>query len=215
MSVPSGTGRTVIRGTGLSGEIWNTGFWWEPIVEGGVTDLASFQAYADKIEAQVETFWAAVKTHISSMYNYTGTNNYWYTGGPTATFAYAKDASAAPGTLSGNCSPMDIALVVSLRTANSGRSARGRMYVPCHDTVAPGTGTYATAGAAYANAVASLIHNMATAADHQTFMRQVSLKNSSKGIITSVVTDSVPDVQRRRVNKLAKGTVTAIAPAYT
>jgi hypothetical protein len=58
-----------------------------------------------------------------------------------------SNVTGAPGTSSGTPLPNEVAICVTLRTANAGRSGRGRIYVPNWATTALGTGNVINAAA--------------------------------------------------------------------
>lgn len=206
MPVPNGTGRTVIQGTGPGAEIWQTGFWWAPTVTGSIVTLADFKLATASIQPLVSTMWASIRSKIYTSYGYTGIKSYWYTGGTTATFVAQDSVTSSPGTLASSGSPIDTSCVVSIRTANAGRSFRGRMYLPRHEACTPATGLFVTSTSDYSTAVGTMFNSLAFASPGA-LVRQVSLKLAEATIPTAVICDSLPDVQRRRENRLAKGTI--------
>lgn len=198
MPYPADVTRYVIRGTGPGSEIWQTGFW----LQRAEADQASLQTDTDASAASITTFWNAIKGTIYTSYALTELRTYWYSGGSNqATFEAAHIFTPNPGTNATPGSPIDTCLVASLRTARVGLSYRGRMYLPYHGQVTPGTGLVSGAPATYANAVAALLSdalNMTPVV--------VSRHLATFEPITNVVVDQRPDVQRRRENRLAVGT---------
>jgi hypothetical protein len=205
MPIPANVVKMVMRGTGYSGEIWQTGYWGVP--GPAITTQAQLQTLTNAAVTPFTTFWNTIKSHIYTGFSWTGLTAYFYSGGTTAQFVARADVSASPGTLSAGGSPADTCLVVSTRTVQSGRSFRGRMYIPCHDTVAPGTGLWTTQASTYSTAVATLMLAVNGVGPPGMDARVVSRKLATASLITSVTADQLPDVQRRRENRMSKGTV--------
>jgi len=125
-------------------------------------------------------------------------------------FQDVESLGAAPGTASGSPLPANNSLVATLRSALTGRSARGRIY-----TFPTGTGNVASTGGdlytnAYATNVGILWADMRTAIN-QDGWTQVILSRFTGGVerlagvgftVTTVeVRNDVADSQRRRLPK--------------
>lgn len=128
----------------------------------------------------------------------------------------ASTSAAAAGTGAGVALPPGDALCVSLRTANAGRSFRGRVYLPGLDSTALAAGGVAAAGtvtnsAAFVTAVqTSLASSSITLAIAQPQREAYTSPNGTfhaarspgAAIVTSIVTrNNVIDHQRRRAGR--------------
>jgi hypothetical protein len=109
--------------------------------------------------------------------------------------------TANPGTLAGASSPIDTCCVVSIRSAQPGRSGRNRLYVPCHTTVGPTDGCF---GSAAQNTLGTATKALFTSvAGYSTYVPVVLSRTKNAWFAPSNIdTDNKPDVQRRRENKL-------------
>jgi hypothetical protein len=147
---------------------------------------------------------------MSSAFSLSGVRIYAHgtAGGP----AYAtaeKIWTGDSGTLSTG-SPLFCASAVTLLSTVSGRSARGRNYVPVHATT-DNSGEFANGIAddlavAHASLIGS-INAQDWTAYHCTFHKGVivSKKLANFFDVTSVRVDSKPDTQHRRTNSLSRG----------
>ena len=200
--------RLVIRGKGPGSEIWQTSF--STVVTTAITSQAGLQSYVNSIAPFVNTWWTTVKASCSPLYSITDLAAYQYVYPSTsAQFQASAALTASVGTMSVTGSPVDTAVVISLRTAVPGRRTRGRMYVPCHlavsnsDACFPGTNinTINTATKTMFNSILT-----GTAGG----VAVVSRTGGSYELITGLVADNKPDVQRRRENKLVPTSVSTL-----
>lgn len=193
--------KIVIQGKGPGSEIWQTGF--ATVVTTPITSQAGLQSYSNTLEPFVNTWWTSVKPHVAPLYSYLGIAVYQYQApSTTAQFQAQTTRAAVPGTIVGSIIPIDTACVVSLRTAVPGRSTRGRMYVPCHDLVQATDGCWASSvNTAIGTATKTLFN--AILGGSTGGVAVVSRTHNSYQLLTGLVTDNKPDVQRRRENRLA------------
>lgn len=213
MGIPANVGKTVIKGTGIGGEIWQTGFWWQTVTGGALASLADFTDIVTDQNTPIQGFWGTIKAQCFTGYAWTGYTSYWYDGGATAKWVVDKPTAAVAGTLATNGSPADTCLCVSLISDTAGRRGRGRMYLPRHTAVSPTTGMF-VADASYAvNALAALFHNTILAT-HPSLPRVVSQADSVARSVSQLKGNSLPDVQRRRENKMGPGTVTTVLSPF-
>ena len=199
--IPGGHIRWVFSANNVGGERINTGYWV------ATNDVTPTQAVLDAIAVQVAGYWNTTASGIAP-YCYPGVswlnvNGYYYDGTSNSAFMQTIAPLAAnPGTLAGAGSPIDTCLVVSLRTGFPGRSRRGRMYLPFHNTVGAASGqTTSGIAAAYAGAVASGMNSYS--AGHPGWAAVVSRTLGDSRAISLASCNTVPDVQRRRENKLS------------
>lgn len=200
--------RVVIRGLSPQGEVWQTSF---GMVGATPADQAALQSLSDQVEPYVNTFWTAVKAHVYNSFSYVGIKVYQYAGASSRAALQAQtDRTASAGTLATNGSPIDTALVLSLRTPTPGRAARGRMYIPCHDVVNPSTCCFVgTASADYAAAYKVLVDSIAT--NTPGAVAVLSRTTSSYNLVTRCLADNKPDVQRRREGKIVPSIISSVA----
>lgn len=207
MGIPAGHFKVVMQGTGLGSEIWQTGCWWKASL-GGVSSLSDAQTFVNDAATDWASFWNSWKPGVSPYFSWVNLKAYYYDGGATAKYVVQSTPSAAPGTLTGNPSPYDGCAVLSLRTQLSGRSYRGRMYLPFHSNCIANTGLFQVSVTSIPSAYATL----AAAMRGNTIPTDpvvVSQKLTSSDIVATATIDAKPDVQRRRINRQAPGTVTS------
>lgn len=200
MSRPSGVSHLVYSGT-VGGEIFAVGHW---LFTGTYGNQATADADALEFKNLFTTnLLPSAKALVGSDTIYQRLTLYNYTGGAsTAAFMSVQPITGGTGNSVGSSLPLQTSLVASLRSAQPGRSGRGRMYFPCtaynlsnHLVVNAGALALANACAAYFNAIngsATSINSLAAV---------VSDARSAYYPLTSVVVDDRPDVQRRRANK--------------
>ena len=198
--------RVVVRGLSPQGEVWQTSF---GMVGATPADQAALQSLCDQIEPYVNTFWTAVKPHVYNSFSYVGIKVYQYAGASSKASLQAQtDRSPSAGTQSANGAPIDTALVLSLRTPFPGRVARGRMYIPCHDSVNPSTCCFVgTASADYVAAFKTLVDSIAT--NTPGAVAVLSRTTSTYNLATRVIGDNKPDVQRRREGKVVPSIISS------
>jgi len=194
-------GRVVIKGTGPGSEVWQTGF--SVISTVAITSQSGLQTLLNNIAPLVDTWWTSAKANCYAIYTYTEVDMYWYQGVlTTAEFQAQSIRTPTAGSLVAQGSPIDIACVVSLRTAQPGRSGRGRMYVPCHQSVNTSTANWAsTVNSGLGTATRTLFNGIISGTTG--YPAVVSRTHATYQLVTGLVTDSRPDVQRRRENRLA------------
>ena len=213
MSIPANVGKTVIRGTGVGSEIWQTGFWWARPDTLDMADLAEFKLYTADIKPTVDGFWSSNNAKIYTSYSYPRNTSYWYRGGAGAALGADNSAAGVAGSLATNGAPVDTCCVLSLITETAGRRGRGRMYLPRHEACTVGTGLFASDASSYVNAFAAVGHNVLLQT-HPVQLRVVSQADGVARPLNTIRADMLPDVQRRRENRMAKGTVTSVSVPF-
>lgn len=192
--------KIVIKGTGPGSEIWQTGF--STVVTTPITTQSALQSYLNSIVPFVSTWWTSIKVGVNSSYAWTGVSAYQYQA-PSTVAQFQADAPQTPsaGTLATAGCPIDTCCVVSLRSSTPGRSHRGRMYVPLH-TAVPAAGalwiasTTNTVGTATKALFSSILGGTAGG------VCVVSRTHNTYDLLTTLITDNKPDVQRRRENRI-------------
>ena len=201
MSYPAGTVRVTFGGALPSGETWNTGF--SVMGATGTWTEAQLGTYLESIRGRVDT----AVTAISQLW-YPGTTyggfikGYLYDGGDNAVqVAIAAGGSNVAGSMSGNGSPIDTCAVATLVTGSPSRSGRGRMYWPYQAQV-PATGHLTSA---QCEAIAGPTAAMLTGVNADGGGPKAAVASRTHAVnrlISQVRCDDIPDVQRRRQNKL-------------
>lgn len=201
MSIPSGSTKVVIAGTLGSGEIFETGFW---VTGADITtnvEAAGFATAVVGIMDSASTSKTAVLARISGACSYDSVRVYHYTGGPTAAFIGSADFSGWTGTGT-VVLPDQVCMVVSLRTTQSGRRYRGRMYMPCTASVLQSNSQFGNGDvAAVATAWKTFLDGV-NGAGIVSDVVIVSQTGSFTTPVSEVRVDTKPDIQRRRANKI-------------
>ena len=201
--------RVVIKGVGPGSEIFQTGFSTAAVTP--PSSQAALQTDCNAISAFVTTMWNAIKGTIYTSYQLTEVDMYQYVWpATTAQFQAQTLLTANPGTAAASGSPIDTALVVSIRSAVPGRSGRGRMYLPWHGTIAAATGlVVGTPYTTFATAVKALFTSVAGYSSYVPIV--ASRTHGTWQPPTAILCDNKPDVQRRRENRLLPTATTNLA----
>jgi len=207
MPIPEGAARVVLSGTAPNSEIFETGFW---VAATNLTTRTNTQAFAAAVQTSMQsTAFAGLVPLISSDTRYTSLKVYSYpSGGPTATYVGEAPIVSMVGTGSG-AAPLYQCIVLSLRTGISGRSFRGRMYLPATGTALTSAHRLPTAPVAAAVLGVGNWFNAINAftGDLTASVSVVSQHLTEHFDVNEVTGDDKPDVQRRRENKMDRGTV--------
>lgn len=201
--------RFVFKGTGPGSEIFQSGFTTAAITP--PSSQAALQTDCNAISAFVTTMWNAIKASIYTSYTLTEVDAYQYVWpSTTAQFQAQTLLTANPGTLATAASPIDTALVVSIRSAVPGRSGRGRMYLPYHGLCLAASGmTSGTPYTTYATAVKALFTSVAGYSSYAPIV--ASRTHGTWQPPSAILCDNKPDVQRRRVDRLLPTATTNLA----
>lgn len=196
MPIPSGYSRNTISGHLRNGEEFAWSFWCDE----APSDQGATQTQADFIATDFNNLATTSGNPMGfidsdSGYDKLTVYSYLDTSGKATHVAEADLGHV--GTSSSGSLPNQCSLVCSLRTATAGRRGRGRVYLPCNDTVmssgqvaSGNVGQLATWMAAFLTSV-----NGDLGDQHVVVLSQVS---GTAHPITSVVVDSKIDIQRRR-----------------
>nr|CRY97351.1 hypothetical protein [uncultured prokaryote] len=197
--VPANVIRLVASGALPGGDIWTSGFWLNNITTPVQADT---DAAAASLAVNWKTMWLAIANQLYEGATFTKATAYGYavTGGPAAVTSEVP-VTGAVGNIDSGGSPVDTCAVASLRTAQPGRSFRGRMYLPYHSSVGADTGQLGSGDCSLRSGAAAAMLTQ-TATDTGTVPSVISVVRSVSTAITYVSVDSIPDVQRRRENKL-------------
>lgn len=198
MGIPANMTRTELVGHLGTGEIFNTGFW----MDQGLTDDETANAWCAYVATQLTGPTLTALCHLlNADSGYDEVRAYSYIdGGPHATSVGSAPIDAGAGT-SGNITAMQISLCVTLRTGLSGRTKRGRMYLPADGAIID-VGHLFTA-AQVDDAVSGLagFFQALNIHDDPGFVCVLSQKLSTFARVTELTADRRPDIQRRRADR--------------
>lgn len=198
-------GRFLLNGTSGATEVWTTTFhvrW--------TTDIFWSQATLDSLTASIkglfDTAWTTLKTFATGDMKFTECRGYVYEIGSSVADWVSLSSVATPqvGT-SSIAHPLQCGIVQSLRSSAPTRSGRGRMYLPLNGIPMSVNGNYnstnvtsiATTMKTFYQGVNAIAVGAAT-----TKLVVASATQSQVRDVLTVVTDTRPDVQRRRANKV-------------
>lgn len=211
--------KVVINGTIGSGQTWSTGCYFSNAGNPGGATKEQLEGMGSDVNTAVAAYG---DSHLHNLMNantgITGWTMYSY--GATSVKSVAENGYVFATELTGvgtGSLPNLTAMVQSLRTNSSGRSYRGRMYVPCTGAVLNGDGHFnttdcddmATATATYLVAVANAISGNPGGGDSTPCV--ASFTKSFCTNIVQVLVDDIPDTQHRREDKLGAAH-TGVAP---
>lgn len=210
MAIPANVMRLTLQGHGTGADIWSNSYWWACAPGSSVPSnnaQAATTLAAMLSNAKATTFRTWLLGIMPAVCTIDQATLYCYpTGGPSSP-AIAEAPWFAVGTNGVGPMPPQTCMVASLRTGQSGRSFRGRVYLPKQSAVLSGGHQFSAADTtSAANAVAAFLSGWEADAilpdGTGIFAVVVSVKRGVASAITSVVVDSKPDVQRRRINKM-------------
>lgn len=198
-------------GTRTGGEQWVTGHWCA--APAGVAQ-ADLDAWTDSVASAWATLLTTLTTSGSTDTRYTDTKVSYYAAGSTSAVLQSDNAAHAQSMTGTTKHPYQVAVVASLRTAIPTRKTRGRMYLPLDAMAMGSAGQYnstqvnnvGAAMKAYLDAVRAL--TIVGSATHPVVASHVSGLQTE---ISTVIVDSIPDIQRRRADKLVPTTISTNA----
>jgi hypothetical protein len=202
--------KVVCSGHLETAQTWSTGFYLAVALAGGSFGPGEMNDIADKISTPAGTWLTAFLNNWSQSTFFEKVTTYFIPGtGIHATFVGEKDLTAPlQGLGTSGFTPIDTAMVQSLRSAAPGRSGRGRMYIPYNVGGIDATGHYSSSNvdnAAHATATfLTAVNALNLTTDNVTSQNSIvaSFTKSTTHIVTSVIVDNIPDGQRRRKDKL-------------
>lgn len=210
----AGTGtvmvKVVLYGSMSSAQSWSTGFY---VACPGLTTPPSatqLNDIAGAAEAAAASWWTALHAYQAPYCSLDGVRCYSYASGSNTSTAVGEyPAAAGTDGLGSHPIPPYVSLVVSLRTAISSRSTRGRMYVPLTDGGYFDGSGQATSSLCNAlrvattnlmNAVVGDVNSTLTGATAEVVV--ASFTDAKVTPVTQLIVDSLPDVQHRRTDKV-------------
>lgn len=175
---------------------------------GLITDYAALLTYAEYLQGRYTLGgapdpYAGLKSALASADSFTGVNAQYVIGTQVVASAYAQLGEPDDGA-SGERLPFEVSWVVSLRTDEAGRSARGRCYFPATGITCNGAGLIVgPAPQTFADSFGNLLADVAAGHPDATAQIQVYSRTLDRMLpVSRVLVDSTPDTQRRRGNKL-------------
>jgi len=193
MPIPANVVHTVVSGSSAGVEEFAFG-WWNAATEAPTdVDLDSSTPFA--------AFRTSLLAAMTSDQIITAYDAYWYNGSGLA--AHVHKSVTHPGTDTTGMLPLQVACVLSLRTATLSRQGRGRIYLPTSGASMMSGSLHQFASAK----VDDLVDKFAAYQDAQLIAgngpQVVSRVASAMHAVTSIDADYIPDTQRRRRNKLS------------
>ena len=199
-----------MRGKIATSQSWSTSLWVVafPTVGAGFTQ-AQLNVLATDVDALAVTCFATFASSVSADTSFIETGVYAYpTGSAVSTqVALSPPRAASVGTGAGLL-PVQTSCVVSLRTATSSRSGRGRNYLPFTGATLTGAHQFGTtainnASLAYQAYLQALNAYTSGPANVTSLVAIVASRTTgAHPAITHITDHSDPDVQRRRSDKL-------------
>lgn len=207
--------RLVFGGSIGTVQTWSTSLWADLGAPGPEPSQGQLNAFvAASAAAGIDGLNAVAAQAWSSEVTLDHLTGYWYAPNTTKSGAVSTPAQLQVHGANSGALPYYTSIVASLRTGTPGRSGRGRNYLPLlrSGLVGP-TGQIPSGNAqAIADAWASVITDL-NGVPAQTMNpngQRIVVASFTKGIphpITSVVVDTVPDTQHRRVDQLSPAAV--------
>jgi hypothetical protein len=202
--------KVVCAGHLETAQTWSTGFYMNVVLAGGAFGPGEMNDIADKISVPAVTWLTSFINNWSQSTFFEKVTTYFIPStGTHATFVGEKDLTTPlQGAGTTGFTPIDTAMVQSLRTVAPGRSGRGRMYVPYNVGGIDATGHFSSSNvdnAAHATATFLTAVNALNLAVDNITSQDVVVASFTKAfvtLVTHVIVDNIPDGQRRRKDKL-------------
>jgi hypothetical protein len=195
--IPAQSIRVILHASQTSGEELQTGYW---IAIPTPVDQAGLDSLAAELAGYANVMLNAIASQIYSSVTWDRLDLYYYpAGGPHAGMQSTHTLSSV-GLATAAGPALDTCGVVTLETGRPGRSYRGRMYLPWHVGIPGGVEFDGSTVTTRLDAVKAMLDSVNTGRGHA-----VSVMSSARGSntpVTGISMDTIPDVQRRRVNKL-------------
>jgi hypothetical protein len=194
--------RITVRGGAPGSESWSINHYQEVTGLVALPTPAALQGVCNSNETAAGTMWATLKTHCTAAMTFTGLNQTFIRNGVTIFSNQTNEAAAVAGS-GATVQPSYVARVVTLLTNRSGRSYRGRMYLPYNSGVITSATGLFTSDATTLGAVKTFMlactANILTLAGAATAGPVVySITAGAHDPVTSLRMDNKPDTQRGR-----------------
>jgi hypothetical protein len=196
MPRPLNTTRVVMSGALPGGENFAWGFW----LTGNYPNQADTQTAALTIGSYFETYaLTALEGLLAADGSYQTCTVYSYSAATgAADFVGEVPIAGGVGTSVGASLPLQLALVVTLRTGQAGRRKRGRMYLPVTAQALTAHQMTQAQINAVTSALQDFIQNVDNGAAISGNVCVMSQVLGEKTAVTEITADSRLDVQRRR-----------------
>lgn len=198
MPIPNHCARVAVVGHLAGGEIFETGWWIDTVIDSETRANTVANGYATTFHSSGGDQWCAM---LSADCGYDQVRVYGYPqGGPRAQYIGEANIPTGQGTSSAATMPLQVAMCLTTLTGLAGRRNRGRMYLPAttSDVMASG---HLFSNSVVDNAVATAAVWITHAQDgHAVVLSQVAAGFHQ---VTAVRGDNRPDMQRRRANRQA------------
>ena len=199
MAIPNGLTKVVVSGHNAgNAERWAFSLWFNGY--GPWPDEDAFDPAGMDLTTNWPLFISSLCIANQPDFAVTSYDAYYYQGGVAVT--HQQETVNHVGTGTGDGMPLQIACVMTLRTALSTRRGRGRIYLPFTDSNQMGA-NHIFASSNVNNCVdylALYLSALQLTGDYTPVV--VSQTGGTSNVITSVDADLVPDTQRRRANRL-------------
>lgn len=200
MPIPLGYSRHVLEGHLSNGEKFQTGFW----VSQAPSDAAAATTDAQAVATYLNAHWTDASSPVSMLATGSGYDKvkvYSYpNGGPDASFVGEAALTGAAGAGTQNA-PNQLAACLTLETGLSGRTHRGRMFLPFNKVVTLTSGQMTTtetdAYLVWWKATMDGINSTVAPG----FVVVLSQKLGTAQRVTSLRMDTRLDIQRRRADR--------------
>lgn len=210
VGIPVPLVKCVLRGRVDATQDWSTAFW---VAGGGIDtfDPATLDSFGTAVLALMQTMVNSIKSHLWDTHTGADGGTFYYYAPNTlkAQLVSMQDfASQIVGSASGH-SPRQLACVASLRSAQAGRSSRGRMYIPVTGLAPDTNGQIQDADlSATLNAVATCLSGVNALTPSTYALTQInvvvaSFTKTHTTPIDAVTGNSLAMTQRRREDKLS------------
>lgn len=201
-----------VIGTIGSSQTWSVGLKATVALTASTWSVQNLQTVTNALEPFWNTWALTMNSVVRPSIGYGGIKTYYVPQGFSRATLQAQTLRATvTGSQAVSGSPDYTAMVVTLQTASVGRTARGRVYVPCNVPVPPADGQFPQATLDnYSTGLRTLINSLnayTNAAAGINALTVVVSSSSSKTVapannaVIALRADSRPDMQERRVNK--------------
>lgn len=199
--------KVVISGAMPGSERWSTSFWIQGTVLHTQVELANTLTDVQTCMEAGGGLFRWLQPLNGPGWTYDQYDAYQYAGGSQA----AVQATLPTGPYAGTGTvhvPNQVCLVATLETGLPGRSYRGRMYFPITGiSITSDSKVLETDAQGLANGLATSFGSFNPLGDGKVVVS--SLRQGATHPVTQIKVDTVPDTQRRRVNKVEGARVTA------
>lgn len=199
MSVPNGLLKLVFSGSMANGaEQWAFGLWFDGYTDIGGGGANSYDGASEPVSPSYQSFRANLLSMMPNTDSFDAIDSYYYTGGVAV--QHGKATFTHAGTSTNAAHPTQVGLVLTLRTSLATRRGRGRIYLPARaNNLTTGSLFVTAAPNAAVDSLATWFSSLVSAGITPVVVSQTGTLFTP---ITSVDCDAVPDIQRRRANRL-------------